>query len=291
MKLKLAAICIVLAGIIGAAILQNHTPAVSAATSRPAVFIVPHQDDEILSMGASIIAHLKAGRDVKVVMVTNGNTTGARATLCAQKGICLTPEQVGEARDLEFRDAMARIGVPAQNLYFEHKPAVDNATANEVISKYIALFGTSASYITMSWLDTHPDHYNLGYALNARCVASGKGGSVPPQLSDCRFYQSALYQPATPAAKLTNYDRVVTPAGAYYTAAGADAARLRNAAAAYSVYKPEVGRYGIGVLSVASQFEYLSTAPRSWYHLPSTGWRTVQAKADSLNFVTRYQFR
>lgn len=291
MKLKFAAICIVLASIIGSAILRNHIPAAFAAAPLPAVFFVPHQDDEILSMGASIIAHLKAGRDVKVVMVTDGNTTAARAVLCTQRGICLTPEQIGEARDLEFRDAMARIGVPAQNLYFEDKPAVDIATANEVISKYVALFGVGASYITMSWLDTLPDHYNLGYALNARCVASGKGGSVRPQLSDCRFYQSALYQPATPATKLTSYDRVVTPAGGYYTMTGADATRLRNAAAAYSVYSPEAGRYGIGVLSVATQFAYLSTAPRSWYHVPSNGWRTVQAKADSLNFVFRYQFR
>lgn len=291
MKLKLVSACLVLAVVIGSITAQEYAPA-SAAVSRPAVFIVPHQDDEILSMGASIIAHLNAGRDVKVVMVGDGTATGARATLCTQKNICLTPGQIGAARDAEFRDAMSRIGVPARNIYFEHKPEgrIDNAVANEVISKYVALFGTNASYITMSWLDTHHDHYNLGYALDARCVPRGKAGATPPQLSDCRFYQSALYQPATPANVLANYDRVVTPAGAYYTATGANATRLRNAAAAYGVYNPEIGRYGIGVLSVASQFAYLSTATRSWYHLPSTGWTSVQNKANSLTFISRYQF-
>lgn len=290
MKLKLIAAAIVFIVIFGGAVFNNDA-STSAAVSRPAVFFVPHQDDEILSMGASIIAHLKAGRDVKVVMVTDGNTTGARTTLCEQKAICLTPEQIGQARDLEFRDAMARIGVPAGNLYFEHKPSpLENTAANEVISKYIALFGTGASYVTMSWLDAHNDHYNLGYALNSRCVPRGKAGVTPPQLTDCRFYQSALYQPATPANKLANYDRVVTPSGAYYTMTGVDITRLQNAAAAYGVYNPEIGRYGIGMLSVASQFDYLKVAPRSWYHLPSTGWLTVQAKADSLTFVSRYQF-
>ena len=291
MKLKLVAVAAVLIGVVGGAVFNNYAPT-SAAVSRPAVFFVPHQDDEILSMGASIVAHLKAGRDVKVVVVGDGTATGARITLCTQKNICLTPQQIGEARDLEFRDAMARIGVPAQNLYFEHKPEahIDNAVANEVISKYVALFGTDASYVTMSWLDAHHDHYNLGYALNSRCVPRGKAGVTPPQLTDCRFYQSALYQPATPTNKLPNFDRVATPAGGYYTMTGADATRLRNAAAAYSVFNPEIGRYGIGVLSVASQFDYLLATPRSWYHLPSTGWSTVLAKANSLDFVSRYQF-
>lgn len=87
---------------------------------RPAVFLVPHPDDETLTMGGAIIQHLDAGRPVFLDLMTRGTATGARATLASggtddwhpgTHDYVLSPEQIGTARTREFLDAAARLGV------------------------------------------------------------------------------------------------------------------------------------------------------------------------------------
>ena len=55
-------------------------PERSQASSLPAVFFMPHQDDEYTMAGA-IKEHLDAGRNVQVVMVTAGSSTAARGKI------------------------------------------------------------------------------------------------------------------------------------------------------------------------------------------------------------------
>lgn len=44
----------------------------------PAVYFVPHQDDETLSMSVDILRHIAAGRETHIVLFTDGGNTGAR---------------------------------------------------------------------------------------------------------------------------------------------------------------------------------------------------------------------
>lgn len=284
----------------------NTSTPVYAANANPAIFFVPHQDDETLSMGASIITHLNAGRNVYVVLVGDGTSTGARERMCNEGVACLTPEQVGEARDREFIAATSKLGVNPNNVIFERQKEgmITIESAGAMYEKYIAdpRFGKTASYISMSWLDAHPDHYSLGYALNARCVPQGKGTSTP-RLGDCRFYQSAIYQPAVWTGHFPTYEDVATPSGAYYTMTGSNKTRLDNAAQEYyfqnynesqslgMTLPMDQRRYGIGWrYSVSDQFNYLKSYPRSWWHKPSTNWNSTTDKANSVDFMMRYQF-
>jgi LmbE family N-acetylglucosaminyl deacetylase len=53
--------------------------------SLPAVFWVPHQDDEALGFGAAIAEHKQAGRPVYLVLVSNGVNAGLQATMNGQQ--------------------------------------------------------------------------------------------------------------------------------------------------------------------------------------------------------------
>src|SRR5665647_3106621 len=82
-------------------------PAVATSWG-PAIFFVPHQDDETLTMGADIAAHYQAGREIIVVQVTDGAKSGVRAEMCAQQGICLTIPRFVAARNAEQLGAAQR---------------------------------------------------------------------------------------------------------------------------------------------------------------------------------------
>lgn len=52
----------------------------SGLPTAPAVFVSPHQDDELLSMGAAIMEHVALGRDVRVLLIGRGNKSAVRTS-------------------------------------------------------------------------------------------------------------------------------------------------------------------------------------------------------------------
>jgi len=52
--------------------------AVDARGAAPAIFYVPHQDDDYLAMALGIAEHVAAGRAVKAILYTNGGNGGLR---------------------------------------------------------------------------------------------------------------------------------------------------------------------------------------------------------------------
>lgn len=250
--------------------------------TNPAVFFIPHQDDEILSMGPYILQHVLAARDVQVVLCSDGQNSGARATIESQKGIELSVSAFSKARDREFVDALSRLGVPKENIHFENVEdgAFTRPVIKAIMRKYIAGYGVG-SYKTMSWMDKHIDHFVLGRSLDEL----NRGGEVPN--GDARFCRSLSY-PTAP-----------TPGGSWQRS---DAAILTNAANAYNVWLPDEPlsandlnsgpRYAIGFTSVKSSFDTLLADPKSWVHGDSSGYST-SGRADanawlSSNGMTAY---
>lgn len=233
--------------------LGTATPA-SGTTLPPAVFIVPHQDDELLSMGSAIQAHIAAGRDVWVVVVGDGTKSGVRAQLCPRYDFCpeMTEPDFGHSRDLENQDSLLALGVKPDHILREHKPENSLAYyAGPVIDGLIARFGPNASYATMSWLDIHPDHRALGNVLNNR-YGNGK-------ISSPRFYQFQRY-----------WDNVPTPRYGYYKPT--NPAGISSATEAYYYENPSESRFGIGSKSVPDDFDALKLNPASKWHLPNDQW-------------------
>jgi LmbE family N-acetylglucosaminyl deacetylase len=124
----------------------------------PAIFFSPHQDDEVLSMGASLKEHVQAGREVIVVLCTDGSgsTVGPRYPSIA--------EFVKE-RDREFTTAVHRMGatpvIPANR---GRDSQLTVAEAEALIQPYAMKYPTG-SLKTMSPWDNNTDHANLGQAL------------------------------------------------------------------------------------------------------------------------------
>lgn len=205
---------------------------------QPAIYLVPHQDDELLTMGADMAAHVAAGRPVIVVLVTDGAASSARGKMCRATGYCLTREAFSAARDREFAEAMRVMGV--SSVHYERQPdgQLSDAAARAIVDRWVTAY-PYASIKTMSWLDAHPDHAALGRALRASSAA------------DARFEQ---YRP---------YWQTMPVRGHYVT--GND--RMKRAAASYGLWRPWAGRYAIGARwSVPSAFRELQADPRSRVH-------------------------
>ncbi len=236
----------------GATATGTALPGRSSACRSPLVYLVPHQDDEVLSMSASIrrtIARSGPGC-VHVVLVTTGESSGARTTLARgfRAGghgitrVSLSRAQFGASRDKEFRASVARLGVPAANVHLGLPDApriaddgsLDAAAARRVVDAAIDRFGRAASYATMSDSDPQADHRRLGEALREagtrRRVASATYFFPPYQLPAPR-----TLSPTTATSR-------------------ADRDAITRAAREYGTYAPKSGRYGIGWLSVPGAF-------------------------------------
>jgi LmbE family N-acetylglucosaminyl deacetylase len=124
----------------------------------PAVFFTPHQDDETLSMGASIVQHVAAGRQVIVVLLTDGGASGVRSLYPSDDVF------IGE-RDREFNAAVKRMGgTPVIRADRAHDGQLTIDYAQSVIQEYVDQY-PAGSFKTMSEFDASPDHSNLGKAL------------------------------------------------------------------------------------------------------------------------------
>ena len=216
--------------------------AVPAGVSAPAVFLVPHADDETLTFGPAVEEHVAAGDHVVVVLVTDGRASAARRLTG------LSVEEFSAARDREFLAACAALGVPEEQVFLAH--CVDGALtadlAGHVVAQWTALL-PAGRFRTTTWSDAHPDHAALGGALRAHAAAV---------TGDVRFYvkpdewDAARERPPLVVERTT---------GTRYLAACDEYARVDHAA----------GRYGIGQLSVPGPFALRRASPEVRWHGPA----------------------
>jgi hypothetical protein len=118
--------------------------ATTISTSTPAVFLFPHQDDEMF-LGGEILRQLQSGRPVYAVMVTDGAASRARFIINGEDekhrpvidGLVhriRKPEREGyrpldkraftEARNKEFYASMRAFGIPADHIIFANPGGV-----------------------------------------------------------------------------------------------------------------------------------------------------------------------
>lgn len=227
-------------------------PAPAPTYGNDAVFIVPHQDDETISMGAAIANHVDSRRPVHLYVVTDGGASGVRTMLCtaAYNNQCLSYEDFVKARNVEVVDAAMALGVPRDNIhlmgYADGTLTYDKAVA--IIGKIVSTHGPSASYKTTSWLEKHSDHIALGDALNRMCRSG--------QVTDCRFYHSPLHRTDSSIAT----SQVVTPRSGIEK----NSAKVKAAVATY-----KNSRYKIAYLSSGKSLDWVSSYYSSKWHMNS----------------------
>lgn len=156
------------------------TPA-QAFTGTPAVFFVPHQDDEVLSMGSAIREHVLAGRQVWVVLLTDGSSS----VQCAQQ--YATRAECTAERDKEFNAGVTSMGA---NPTIRGDRMVDGtltaAYVQSVVEEYYNYCPAgvcqykSASFKGTSEFDANVDHKAVGAGLRAAVANSDKRFYISP---------------------------------------------------------------------------------------------------------------
>jgi LmbE family N-acetylglucosaminyl deacetylase len=203
--------------------------AVSTPAHATSVFLVPHQDDEVISMGAAIAQAALEGETIIVVRVTGGCPYRWRP----MRVFHLTRKGCRAARTREMRASLKRL-VPEPGLltfvgWGYPAGKITDDVARAVIARAAGLW-PDATMWTTSRFDGHADHSALGRAL----ADANIGGR--------QAVQPASWLPDTVAqGQWVEADEVVS-------------LRVRKAALAYK-YKSRRGhrrtwRYGIGWRSV-----------------------------------------
>lgn len=247
-------------------------------TGRPVIFYAPHADDETLNMGITIAEHVAASREVHVVLMTHGRSSGALSVIngtttgsywvlphnpTVEGYSPLTVDDFADARIREFHNSCGQLGVPVANrhIYYLDDPSSSNgetvtyAEAKTVIQSYVNQF-PDADHYTLSYHDIHPDHAALGQALRDLYNAGAITNAV-------RFVISM--------ATRNDYESrgATIPGGGWKDVPTDNVIKQKviNACRCYSAWAPVEGSYAIGYHSVADQFNKLLANPFHYLHL------------------------
>ena len=145
------------------------------------IFFIPHQDDEVLTSGASIRQHVQKDRRVLAVLMTDGG--GAIA--CSQMG--LTRETCVARRDAEFVKAVRALGaVPKIAPNRGRDAGLTDAQANTIVRSYARFPGVRIKGHS-DVCDWNTDHLTIGRAIRRYKTEH------PAQKVDARFYTNFRY--------------------------------------------------------------------------------------------------
>ena len=253
-------------------------------------FLSPHQDDEVLSMGAMILQALAQGDEVHVALCTNGDASAVRTAIgmVANCPICksyrrpyaLTRRQFVASRDAEFIASCTALGVDAAHVhkYGEgdgNERAEDTELsvyqAREIVSYYARLF-PNARFVTFSPITRageHRDHkalaraameaYEAGKIARLTCV-------VEPYTMD-HFTSKGISLHKLSVRSLGT----------------AAVSALEAAADEYCRFDPAQGRYAVGEHSKSREFN-----DRSWIDAVYS-YEPTRASVSAFAGASRYQ--
>ncbi len=219
------------------------------------LYCAPHQDDELLTMGIAICASLNEGKDVHVVLCSDGSKSKVRFKLrngqsCEKhEGIhCydLSEEEFTKARDREFQGSCEALGVKKENIHIPSKRAIDGSLsdeeAKEIIRKALQEIDPHAEVCTIypKGSSQHRDHTALGRAA----LSLYEEGTVEKVSFFLEPYCVKKTLEEKPSLKLKEYK-----AGFF------SKKKVRKAIASYSLWDPSNGRYAVGYHSVTDDFD------------------------------------
>lgn len=242
-----------------------------SAAGRPALFVVPHPDDETLAAGVTLAEHVIAGREVHILLLTRGEKSAARHVINGTAvsgwwGVRHDPAvegyepldetAFGAARHRELLAAAGCLGIPAERIHEANLPnegvTVANAT-QAIVATADAIGGDVGLWAPSHTVDDHPDHLAAGQAVQQL------GVDDPVRWWDRRYYILPAYWSGDPRLPSVTYwwD---TPADA------AVAARARDACRAYGSWQPRAGVFACGYQSVPEMFAKIDVNPKCLVH-------------------------
>lgn len=231
------------------------------------LFFAPHQDDELLTMGAYAQLAIEQGKDAHVILCTDGSRSCVRGVLndqqsCSKHGGThnyeLNIDKFSDARDREFLSSCMAIGYRPSRIHFHPQRAIDGNLSVEqactIIEHYIRIFPNAeiCTITPFAGSSQHRDHKNLGYAaLSLHKTKAIKKLTLfiePYCLDDFRVQNPNVKLECAKSNSEKNLDG------------------LKNAMNQYCLWEPENGRYAIGYHSVTNEFDDFSQNLSSWFY-------------------------
>lgn len=145
------------------------TDVTEPTTTRTALILAPHPDDETLGCGATISRKRSANTEVHLAIATDGRHS--------HQSEALTPQALAELRRAELEQAAERLGVPQSAIHWlgfedgtliEHQPLLTRRILDLLIE-----LEPQECYVT-SAEEPHSDHATIGLAAR-RAVAELPG--------------------------------------------------------------------------------------------------------------------
>ena len=220
--------------------------------SNVALYFIAHQDDETLSHFGGIIQDLRDGKEVHVILITDGASSGA-CELMIKSGVLDNKSQFAESRNKEFRSALMALGVEESNIHTEGR-FVDGSLKDstkelrsymlEWINKYEGA-AVRAHAPNIEGFSPHDDHASIG---RAAVYLYNKN-----KISELYLFPDSYNYKHYYGAKGINLKKLPNNG-----LSEAEKAKLDQAIQSYFFIDYSAGRYGIGSLSVPIYWKILS---------------------------------
>jgi LmbE family N-acetylglucosaminyl deacetylase len=150
----------------GLKVLAPLSPDELAPRGSRVVVVAPHPDDEVLGCGGALALLARAGREIVVVGVTDGEGSHPGS-------IAWTPTLLARRRRGERADGLARLGVPAP-AHALGLPDGGVAEQEDALAVRLRELLQPCDVVLATWrLDGHPDHEAAGRAAAVAAAACG----------------------------------------------------------------------------------------------------------------------
>ena len=248
------------------------------------VYFVPHQDDELLTMGIDICTSVLNGDEVHVVLCTDGSKSKVRQrlnngqTCWKHEGIhCydLNEEEFVQARDTEFFDSCLALGVKKECIHIPSKRDVDGSLsmyrAETIMKHMIEQIGKEILICTIApnnGSSQHKDHKTIGSAAH-KLLNLGN-------VQEVKFFVEPYHY-----LEIYENPRLIPFEPDILTAQNEIREKVFQAIQSYKYWNPEKKRYAVGFHSVTNEFkDYLNNPQNISYVLRNKGSMTLFEKLD-----------
>jgi len=212
--------------------------ALNANNQDTVIYYIPHQDDELLTFGASIVDDVEKDRNVVVVLMTDGSATNVG------KELGLTPKEVTKYRNREFDNSLKQLGVKEKNVIkMNFKDGeLTQEEVHQTIESFSGVYPHSV-HKGHTYHDEHSDHQAVGLALKA--IRDDQ------LIEDVRFYirrgESVPEEMSIVSVSQEGYEKIKK--ASYY-------------------YREDEDKdiIGIGYKSVPGSFDRMLESPINFYH-------------------------
>lgn len=245
----------------------------------PTIFYSPHQDDEAIGFAGGIMEHKEAGRDVYLVLLTNGVNPDLLDIMNGKKecpircSYCdgnnthnfnLTMEQLIWARNVDFIASAQALGVTRTYIIEKGRGLNDdefysNDTASydkyvdkiaSIISGFETAFPGSSHKLVSGLHDIYPGSQTPNPTHKACWDAALK---LKDKISDFRFYR--VYQYEYPYTDVEGQIHELPQPYYTYTLKPSWMKAKMAALEQYNIMQPSAGRYATGYHSVPDLFK------------------------------------